>query len=290
VALEMWQRIHPADHPDVATGLNNLANCLISLGGATDALPMLEAALAMRQRIYQREHPDLATSLHGLASCVEDLGRWAEAVTNEDAALAIWQRTYKGAHPTVAKALQDLGSFLVPLGRFDEANRRYQEALEMLERLSAAQPGNNSIKVRLAGTYQKIGDLLAQTAKPEEADKSYRKALEMAESVLALDGGNFQAEKLKLGCRVKLRLEEVEVVVSGVAPNGQAQEIGLHEGDAVFSYSGQRIVSTDQLTNLIGGTKGTRVELEVRRDGNPLKFTVREGPLGVRCEDRRIPN
>jgi hypothetical protein len=30
------------------------------------------------------------------------------------------------------------------------------------------------------------------------------------------------------------------------------------------------------------------MELEIRRDGAPLKLTVKAGPLGALCEDRSI--
>jgi len=58
-------------------------------------------------------------------------------------------------------------------------------------------------------------------------------------------------------------------------------------------YAGQRIASsdelrTDQLRTQIAAEKGGQIELEISRDGQPLKFTALEGSLGVIAEDHSI--
>lgn len=75
----MWQRLFKGDHPKVATGLNNLALCLQSLGRSAEALPRFQAALDMRKRVLPPEHIDVRVSQVGLGAVLVDLNRYEEA-------------------------------------------------------------------------------------------------------------------------------------------------------------------------------------------------------------------
>jgi S1-C subfamily serine protease len=131
-----------------------------------------------------------------------------------------------------------------------------------------------------------MGDLLAKMDRAGEAGDNYRRALQAAESVLATDGANAPARQLRLSSLVKLGLDEAEVVILGVAPGSQAQQFGVSRGDVILRYAGERVVNADKLASLIASTKGARIELDIRRDGRPLRFIVKEGGLGMQCEDR----
>jgi tetratricopeptide (TPR) repeat protein len=298
-ALAMWQRIYKGDHPNVATGLNNVAYCLNYLGRPAEALPKYEAALAMRQRIFKGDHPDVAASLTSVAACLNLLGRPAVALPNYEAALAMRQRIYKEDHSDVAYGLNNLAACLDQLSRPTEALPKYQEAEAMFARLIEAQPANKSLKLGLVKSFRGRGDDLARTGDTPRATNSYQQGLQIADSLLSGGATDAQLAQLRLSLRARLGLEQVEVVVLSVVPDGQGQRIGLRKGDVLVRYAGERIVSSDllpsqrfdsfhQLTNEVAGTKGREIELEIRRNEKVLKFTVTEGSLGVRCESRSI--
>jgi tetratricopeptide (TPR) repeat protein len=88
-ALAMQRRLLPEDHPDIATSLNNLANCHESQGEYGKAVLLHEEALAMQRRLLPEDHPDIATSLNNLASCHESQGEYGKAVLLHEEALAM---------------------------------------------------------------------------------------------------------------------------------------------------------------------------------------------------------
>ena len=174
------------------------------------------------------------------------------------------------------------------LTRSDEAAVDCLEAKEQLTRLSRSQPENRALRISLAGVLRSQGDLLALSGQTAAVTGDYQQALNLAESVLAVDPANDQAVKLRLSLRAKLGLETVQVVIQNVAPDSQAQQIGLRPGDVLVNYAGQPVISASDLPDLTHLTKGAALELEIRRDGNPLSFTVKEGRLGIRCADQAV--
>jgi len=78
-ALVIWERVLGPEHPDVATGLNNLAELYDDQGRYAEAEPLYQRALALREQALGPTHPDLATSLNNLAVLYNHQGRYAEA-------------------------------------------------------------------------------------------------------------------------------------------------------------------------------------------------------------------
>jgi S1-C subfamily serine protease len=168
----------------------------------------------------------------------------------------------------------------------DDARQQYEAALAMYERVAAAQPIDTTVRIGLANSRQRLGDVLAEMRKTEEAAKNYQEGLRVAEAVLASDAANPNAKTLRLTCRIRLGLEKAEVVVRKTSPHSQAEQVGLREGDVLVRYAGKPVVCAADLPVLTGRAIGTGIELEIRRDGAPLKLAINAGPLGAICEDR----
>ncbi len=70
------------------------------------------------------------------------------------------------------------------------------------------------------------------------------------------------------------------VTVDVAKPGGAAAKAGIRPGDVVAGVAGEQTASLDELENvLIGFTPGTRVQVEILRDGNPRQVTVTLGSL-----------
>ncbi len=78
-ALILAKSLHPGDHPDVATSLNNLAALYESQGRYEKAEPLFQQALEMTKRLFKGDHPDVATSLNNLAALYNSQGRYEKA-------------------------------------------------------------------------------------------------------------------------------------------------------------------------------------------------------------------
>ena len=77
--LAFRKRVLPADHPSIATSMNNLASTYGQLGRHEEALKLQEETLAFRKRVLPADHPDIATSMDNLASTHCARGHWLEA-------------------------------------------------------------------------------------------------------------------------------------------------------------------------------------------------------------------
>lgn len=70
------------------------------------------------------------------------------------------------------------------------------------------------------------------------------------------------------------------VLISDVLPDSPAAKAGLKTGDIVTKYDGRPVRSANQFRNSVAATKpGTKAELEIFRNGNPLTAHVVIGEL-----------
>ncbi len=98
-ALQRREQQLGADHPDVATSLNNLAGLYDSMGRYGEAEPLYERSLAIDEQVYGPDHPAVATSLNNLAGLYKSMGRYGEAEPLYLRALAIQAKTLPENHP-----------------------------------------------------------------------------------------------------------------------------------------------------------------------------------------------
>jgi serine protease Do len=75
-------------------------------------------------------------------------------------------------------------------------------------------------------------------------------------------------------------------LISGVTPDGPAAKGGMKQGDVVVAYNGKKISNANELTRVVGSTApGTKVAMDVVRDGKPKSLNVR---VGTRPTDEQL--
>jgi tetratricopeptide (TPR) repeat protein len=288
-SLEMFQRIAPrGEGPDVGGALSRLAACLDGMGRSAEALTNYEALLELDQRIYKGDHHAVAQVYHNIAQCLELLGRPDEAMVKYTAALEMCQRIYKQGHWSIPLVMNHIAECQDAMGKLDDALQWSRKSLALLQNLSATEPDNNITKLNLARNWQQLGDLLARSGQTGAAAESYQQGLSLAESLSGSDNAKRAAVRLRLGFRAKMGLEKVDVVIQKIKPGSQAQQIGLREGDILLKYGGQLLVCACDVTDPTHRIQGSAIDLEIRRDGHPLKFVIKEGPLGALFEDQPV--
>ena len=79
-----------------------------------------------------------------------------------------------------------------------------------------------------------------------------------------------------IGITVQLQADGSGIRVTKVTNGSPAQEVGIHADDVVIAVEGQSIANMTlaQITPLIKGEAGTKVQLTVLRDGQELEMTV----------------
>jgi len=289
-SLAMYERIfHGVDHPKTENLLNDCALALDSAGRTAEALPKAREGLEMSERLNPGDRAETASALNNTAFCLEHLGRWFEALTNYQAALTMSKLLYKQDDPNIALFSFQVANCLRVLGRTDEARQNYENSAAMFERLAASQPKDNKIRVTLAKAHYLLGSFWLAQGKSAAAEKELRDGMNIVESILANDAANPSAAKLRVACRIKLGLDHSRVVVRKIFPGSQAENIHLQAGDVLDRYDGNPVLSTLDLPFLTGSMTGSEAVLEIHRNGAPLQFSLKPGPLGVGCEDQILP-
>jgi tetratricopeptide (TPR) repeat protein len=78
-ALEIWEQVLGREHPDVAQGLNNLAELYRVQGRYAEAEPLYQRAIAILEKALPPDHPHRIGVRENYAHLLDQLGRHTEA-------------------------------------------------------------------------------------------------------------------------------------------------------------------------------------------------------------------
>jgi S1-C subfamily serine protease len=83
----------------------------------------------------------------------------------------------------------------------------------------------------------------------------------------------------QLNRRTGLRIEDSEgVLIAQVIPNSPADRAGLREGDIVTKIDGKSVKDVDDIQKSVQNSQvGRNLQLELRRDRQDIKVTVKPG-------------
>jgi hypothetical protein len=88
-------------------------------------------------------------------------------------------------------------------------------------------------------------------------------------------GGDSRGFSVTLGIVPDVAESSTGMKVSGIRPNGAAEKAGIKAGDIIMSMGGKKILNVYDYMGMLGELKaGDSVEIEVQRDGKPLKVTA----------------
>jgi tetratricopeptide (TPR) repeat protein len=96
-----------ADHPSVATSLNNLAGLYYSQGKYSKAEPLYLRSLEIRERQLGADHPSVATSLNNLAGLYRSQGKYSKAEPLYLRAIQIFENVLGSEHPNTVTVRQN---------------------------------------------------------------------------------------------------------------------------------------------------------------------------------------
>ncbi len=104
-AIDIREKVLPADDPDLATSYNNISLVYIDLSDLENALEYGLKAIDIREKVLSTDHPDLATSYLCIASIYDDLEDYLQAKEYIDKAVGIRKKILPADHPYLEKAL-----------------------------------------------------------------------------------------------------------------------------------------------------------------------------------------
>lgn len=178
-AIATWKRVLGNDHPQVATGLNNLSALYRETNRLELAGKLLDESLAIRKKVYGDEHHEVALCLNNLGMIRTLQGRTAEAEQAYREAIAIDLNTFGEDGLTTLAGLNNLAQLFIQL----KGKPSLLEAEDILQ--SVAQKRKKllgSKHVDYATTLCDQGKVAMELGKYDEAKALMLKAIEIWET------------------------------------------------------------------------------------------------------------
>jgi len=170
-----------ADHPSVATSLNNLAELYRVQGKYSEAEPLYLRSLEIRERQLGADHPDVAQSLNNLAGLYNSQGKYSEAEPLYRRSLEIDKRIYGEDHPEIATDLNNFAGLYRSQGKYSEAEPLYVRSLEIDKRIYGED------HPEIATDLNNLALLYKSQGKYSDAEPLYLRSLEIRERQLGAD-------------------------------------------------------------------------------------------------------
>lgn len=148
-ALATLRATLPADHLEVAWGMETLGGILLEQKRISEAAPLLEEAMEIAGKSVDPGNVFFGVLLENVAELREAQDRWDEAGALRERATATYEAAYGPEHRYVAARLEGLAANREHRGHFAEAEPLYRRVLSILE--SAETPDAERIERAHAG-------------------------------------------------------------------------------------------------------------------------------------------
>jgi tetratricopeptide (TPR) repeat protein/predicted Ser/Thr protein kinase len=174
-ALEIRERILPANHPDIASSLNALGVAAMEGGDLASALGYHRRALSIRQAAFGPTHPLVASSQGNLAIVLWEKGDLEGAIDAYRGSLAIQIDAYGPEDRVVAWSLENFALALSDHGDYARALEAAQRAIDIVTKIV----GPDSVDAAIA--YSNLAEPLLGLHRWDEGIANATRRLEIQE-------------------------------------------------------------------------------------------------------------
>jgi CHAT domain-containing protein/Tfp pilus assembly protein PilF len=177
-ALALHEKLLGAEHPDIASVVENLGLLYYRAGDFATAESVYLRALAVSEKVLGPEHPTTAHILINLGNMYNRTGTYHKSGVQYRRALAICEKVLGAEHTETAAALLGLGIFYTDMRKYDQAEALNRRALAIRERLFGTEHLGSARVV-----YER-GRILYTRGAYAQAEVQYRQALAVGERLL----------------------------------------------------------------------------------------------------------
>lgn len=171
-ALTLQRLSLPANHPEIAVNLNNLALLYVSLKRYDEAEPLYNQALDILQETVPTDIPTIALSLNNLAGLYFSQGHISEAEALLKKSLKLRRDVLETNDANIAQSLNNLALVYKNQGVNSEAELLYKQALEI--RRSALPASHPNV----ATSLNNLAILYRSEQRYSEAESLFREAVD----------------------------------------------------------------------------------------------------------------
>ena len=172
-ALQVFQKIFPADHPQLASSYSNIASVYKNTGKYSQALSFYERAFEILRRSLPANHTYLAISYNNIASVYDNRGEYAKALSFYERALEILRESLPANHPHLAISASNIGLVYQNMAEYSKALFFFERAIEIqLKSLPTNHP-------HLATSYNNCASVYDNMGEYSKALSTYERALQI---------------------------------------------------------------------------------------------------------------
>lgn len=198
-ALALLRIALPANAPDIAATLNDIALILDLQGHHEEALRDYEQSLSIEERAFGEHHPRVARTLNNLAIVLGTIGDNDAALRRYARALEIWRSAYGNNHRMVAITVLNMGVVYQATKKYGRARKAYEEAIQIWTNAKGRD------RAYLANAFTNLGDLYETQGQCKKALGYYERGLATWEEVVGADHPDIAYALVGLGsCTLKL--------------------------------------------------------------------------------------
>jgi tRNA A-37 threonylcarbamoyl transferase component Bud32/Flp pilus assembly protein TadD len=128
--LVLQQEHLGAEHPEVASTLNNLGVVLSRLERLDEAVRRYEESLQLHEKLEGPEHPNVAAASQNLAVALKRQGKSRLARAAFERAVALRRKALGFNHPDTLRSAQSLVKLLIAMGELEAAGSLLEEVKE----------------------------------------------------------------------------------------------------------------------------------------------------------------
>jgi nucleoside phosphorylase/tetratricopeptide (TPR) repeat protein len=180
-ALEIAEKLPPADRILLSRTLSNYAGLLYRWGSAREALPLLERAVLIDRSLLFLADRERAIRLSTLALVLKDLGRPADARQLLQHAIAIGEGELGPDHVDVGVWVSNLATVLHDLGQMEESRRLHERALAIAER------AHGPVHPEISRMLSNLAELLIALHRTLEAAACFERVIAIDETIYRKD-------------------------------------------------------------------------------------------------------
>ena len=186
-SLELLEATLGPEHPDVASGLNALADLYVDSGEHETAAPLFKRAAFILEKAYGQDHLELANSLFGLAYIKRLSGDYAEAESLCRKVVEIREKALGPNHEALAESLNELAETYKSLEKYSQAELLYRRAIKIYDKALGPDNLPTAIVLRnLSDLYHRQMNYSRAVVLAEQSVAIKEKALGPSNPILAL--------------------------------------------------------------------------------------------------------
>ena len=181
-SLAIKRELLPANHIDIAAGLNQLAIHHYYQKACDQSVVYYREAIDILEEILDRNHPNILAVMGNMANCLKTIGNNAKAIETQRDVIARLKEVARDTSVQASNAWNNLGVFLTDEGSFEEAEQAFRHAHGVQQHLL----GENH--PRVVSTARSLAIILNYLGREDEGLPLMESALKEKEKRVDQDG------------------------------------------------------------------------------------------------------